>query len=112
MDMEFKSIFDREVAAVKLFIDARENSEYSKAVGIIMHGPTLQVGDVRATAKLLDMSDELKYRAADGRYPIEMYFHYNGVYVFSLYDIFELTEEEFREFKKIAIANKEEEELM
>ena len=108
MDKEFKELFDKEIEAVKLFLDARKNSDYKNAVGIIIHGPTLQVGDVKATAKLLDMSDELKYRKADGRYPIEMYFNYNGVEVFSLYDIFELTEEEFREFKKTA--NKEEEE--
>lgn len=110
MDKEFKELFDKEVEAVKLFLDARKIRKYRNAIGIIIHEPTLQVGDVRTTAKLLDMSDELKYRAADGRYPIEMYFNYNGVEVFSLYDVFELTEEEFRKFKKIA--NKEEEELM
>ena len=102
MDKDFEELFDREIEAVKLFLYARKNDKYKDAVGIIMHEPTLQVSDVRLTAKLLDMSDELKYRAVDGRYPIEMSFNYNGVEVFSLYDIFELTEEEFREFKKIA----------
>lgn len=111
MDKEFKELFDKEVEAVKLYLDARNISKYRNAIGIVIHEPTLQVGDVRATAKLLDMSDEVKFRNAGGRYPIEMYFNYNGVEVFSLYDIFELTEEEFSKFKKMA-NTEEEEELM
>jgi hypothetical protein len=111
MDKEFKELFDKEVEAVKLFLDARNISKYKNAVGISVHAHILQVGDVRATAKLLDMSDEVKFRNAGGRYPIEMYFNYNGVEVFSLYDIFELTEEEFSKFKKMA-NTEEEEELM
>lgn len=86
MDTKFKKIFDKEIKAVKLLAKYYSDKEYDNALAIEKNRETMQVGDARLTAKLLDKEVLVEYFTEDEtNYPVQYYFEYDGVMVFSVH---------------------------
>lgn len=87
MDKEFKSIFDREVAAVEVLAKFYSDEKYGDYTAIDRSKPEMQVRDVRKTAKLLDMQGYVVRDTECGghEYPVQLAFMYGGIKVFSIH---------------------------